>query len=169
MEELRRQREARGKGSFLSIMQPLYCPELDELINKRIDVLYSFQLDSGEKALHWCQGKVIKILTETTKPTVVVQWDPMPDVEGKEDPRTRHIKSCHNVSGIRMWRVHGGWILMLALLKIPTLRTVKEISDLELNHMSRAVTRNWTKQNHRRLKAIVIKYNMIINGLLFSK
>jgi hypothetical protein len=32
-------------------MQPLYCPELDELMDKRIDVLYSFQLGSGEKAL----------------------------------------------------------------------------------------------------------------------
>ena len=39
-EELRRQREVRGEGSIFSIMQPLYCPELDELINKRIDVLY---------------------------------------------------------------------------------------------------------------------------------
>jgi hypothetical protein len=82
--ELRKQREARGEGSIFSVMQPLYCPELDELINKRIDVLYSFQLDLGEKALRWCQGKVIKILTEKTKPTVVVRWDPMPDVEGKE-------------------------------------------------------------------------------------
>jgi hypothetical protein len=84
-EELRRQREARGKGSIFSVMQPLYCPELDELINKRIDVLYSFQLVSGEKVLQWCQGKVIKVLTEKAKPTVVVRWDPMPDVEGKED------------------------------------------------------------------------------------
>jgi len=51
-EELQRQREARGECSIFSVMQPLYhCPELDELINKRIDVLYSFQLDLGEKAL----------------------------------------------------------------------------------------------------------------------
>ena len=49
--ELRMQREARGEGSIFSVMQPLYCPELDELMDKRIDVLYSFQLDSGEKAL----------------------------------------------------------------------------------------------------------------------
>ena len=40
--ELRMQREARGESSIFSVMQPLYCPELDELINKRIDVLYSF-------------------------------------------------------------------------------------------------------------------------------
>ena len=72
-------------GSILSVLQPLYCPELDELMDKRIDVLYSFQLGSGEKALQWCQGKVIKILMEKTKPTVVVRWDPMPDVEGKEN------------------------------------------------------------------------------------
>ena len=57
--ELRMQREARGEGSIFSVMQPLYCPELDELMDKRIDVLYSFQLDSGEKVLRWCQGKVI--------------------------------------------------------------------------------------------------------------
>jgi hypothetical protein len=72
-------------GSILSVMQPLYCPELDELMDKRIDVLYSFQLGSREKALRWCQGKVIKILMEKTKPTVVVRWDLMPDVEGKEN------------------------------------------------------------------------------------
>jgi hypothetical protein len=46
-EELQKQREARGHhGSIFSGMQPLYCPELDELINKRIDVLYSFLLGS---------------------------------------------------------------------------------------------------------------------------
>jgi hypothetical protein len=49
--ELRKQREATGKGSIFSVMQPLYCLELDELINKRIDVLYSFVLGSGEKVL----------------------------------------------------------------------------------------------------------------------
>ena len=47
--ELRKQRKARGEGSIFSVMQPLYCPELNELINKRIDVLYSFVLGSGEK------------------------------------------------------------------------------------------------------------------------
>jgi hypothetical protein len=39
------------ESSIFSLMQPLYCPELDELINKRIDVLYSFMLGSGEKVL----------------------------------------------------------------------------------------------------------------------
>jgi hypothetical protein len=49
--ELQKQREAKGKGSIFSVMQPLYCPEIDELMDKRIDMLYSFQLGSGEKAL----------------------------------------------------------------------------------------------------------------------
>ena len=80
---------------------------MDELINKRIDVLYSFQLDSGEKALRWCQGKVIKILTEKTKPTVVVQWDSMPDVEGKEDLSDE----TQQVLPPRKWNkdVEGAW------------------------------------------------------------
>ena len=57
-------------------MQPIYCPERDELIDKKIDVLYSFLLGSGEKALRQRQCKVIKVLTEKAKPTVLVRWDP---------------------------------------------------------------------------------------------
>ncbi len=104
--------------SILSVMQPLYCPELDELMDKRIDVLYSFQLDSGEKALRWCQGKVIKILMEKTKPTVVVRWDPMPDVEGKENsieetqqelPRHKH-KWNKDVEGAWRMVINVGFI-----------------------------------------------------------
>jgi len=56
-EELRRQRETRGDGSISSVMQPLYCPELDELINKRIDVLYSFLLGSGETVYGGAKAK----------------------------------------------------------------------------------------------------------------
>jgi len=77
---------------------------------------------------------VIKILTEKTKPTVVVRWDPMPDVDGKENS----IEETQQELPQRKWNkdVEGAWRLE---------------SD---------------KQNHRRLKAIVIKYNMIIIGLL---
>ena len=107
--ELRMQREARGEGSIFSVMQPLYCPELHELMDKRIDVLYSFQLDSEEKVLRWCQGKVIKILTEKTKPTVVVRWDPMPDVDGKENS----IEETQQELPQRKWNkdVEGAWRL----------------------------------------------------------
>ncbi len=105
--ELQMQWEARGEGSIFSVMQPLYCPKLDKLINKRIDVLHSFQLDSGEKALRWCQEKVIKILMEKTKPTVVVRWDPMPNVEGKENS----IEETQQELPQRKWNndVEGAW------------------------------------------------------------
>ncbi len=105
--KLRKQREARGKSSIFSVMQPLYCPELDELINKRIDVLYSFLLGSGEKVLRWCQGKVIKVLMEKAKLTVVVRWDAMPDVEGKEDLSDE----TEQVLPPRKWNkdVEGAW------------------------------------------------------------
>jgi hypothetical protein len=55
--ELQKQREARGEGRFFSVMQPLYCPELDELINKRIDVLHSFVLGLGEKYYNGARAK----------------------------------------------------------------------------------------------------------------
>jgi hypothetical protein len=113
--ELQKHREARGEGSIFSVMQPLYCPELDELIDKRIDVLYSFVLGSGEKVLRWCQGKVIQVLPEKVKPTVVVRWDPMPDVKGNEDLSDETQQMLPHASGIRMWRAHGEWILMLGL------------------------------------------------------
>ena len=76
-------------------------------MDKRIDVLYSFQLDSGEKVLRWCQGKVIKILMEKTKPTVVVRWDPMPDVDGKENS----IEETQQELPQRKWNkdVEGAW------------------------------------------------------------
>ena len=38
----REHREDRGEGSIYSALQPLVCPEPDELVDKRIDVLYSF-------------------------------------------------------------------------------------------------------------------------------
>jgi hypothetical protein len=162
------QREAWGEGSIFSVMQPLYCPELDELMDKRIDVLYSFQLDSGEKAKQWCQGKVIKILTEKTKPTVVVRWDSMPNVDGKENS----IEETQQELPQRKWNkdVEGAWRLdNVSFVEESNVDESEKISNSEWNRMLRAVTRNRTKQNHQRLKAIVIKYNMIINGLLCSE
>jgi hypothetical protein len=59
--------KARDEGSIFPVMHPLYCPELNELIDRRIDVLYSFHLG--------CQVKVITTLIEKRKPTAVVHWD----------------------------------------------------------------------------------------------
>ncbi len=52
---------------------------------------------------------MIKILTEKTKPTVVVQWDPMPDVDGKENS----IEETQRELPRRKWNkdVEGAWRL----------------------------------------------------------
>jgi hypothetical protein len=126
--ELRKQREARGEGSIFSVMQPLYCPELYELINKRIDVLYSFVLGSGEKVLRWCQGKVIKVLPEKAKPTVVVLWDPMPDVNGKEDLSDE----TQQVLAHRKWNrdVEGAWRMDINVEIVENTEEHDEVMDL---------------------------------------
>ena len=125
---MRKQREARGEGSIFSVMQPLYCPELDELINKRIDVPYSFVLGSGEKVLRWCQGKVIKVLPENAKPTVVVLWDPMPDVKGKEDLSDK----TQQVLAPRKWNkdVEGAWRMDINLEIVENTEEHEEVMDL---------------------------------------
>jgi hypothetical protein len=87
----------------------LICPELDELIEKRIDVLYSFELDLGEKTLRWCQCKVLEVLIEKKKPIVLVHWDPMPDVEGKENSSEETeqvlLPSKWNKNVVGAWRM----------------------------------------------------------------
>ena len=54
-------------------------------------------------------GEVIKILMEKTKPTVVVRWDPMPDVDGKENS----IEETQQELPQRKWNkdVEGAWRL----------------------------------------------------------
>jgi hypothetical protein len=58
---------------------------------------------------------VIKVLPKKAKPTVVVLWDPMPDVRGKEDLSDETQQVLAPASGIRMWKGRGEWILMLRL------------------------------------------------------
>lgn len=48
---------------MFSELQPFARPELDELVNVRIDVLYPFYV-GAEEMLRWCQGKVEKICKE---------------------------------------------------------------------------------------------------------
>ena len=109
--KLRREREARGEGSMYSVLQPFSRPELEELQHKRIDVLTSFDIkvnDKWEKQLRWCQGEVIKVYNNKKKPTVKVEWDPMPDVEGgnkktKSDQELLPSKWKKDIAGA--WRM----------------------------------------------------------------
>ena len=52
---------------------------------------------------------MIKILTEKRKPTVLVRWDPMPDVDGKENS----IEETQQELPQRKWNkdVEGAWRL----------------------------------------------------------
>jgi len=51
-------REACGECSIHFVVQPMVWPKMLELVDKRIDVLYPFQVDaeSGDKdtVLQWC-------------------------------------------------------------------------------------------------------------------
>jgi len=59
VKQLRKTREACGEGGiYLVVVQPMVQPKMLELVDKRIDVLYSFQVDAesgGKKnVLQWC-------------------------------------------------------------------------------------------------------------------
>ena len=46
VEQVRNTREARGEGSIYLVMQPMLRLKMLELVDKRIDVLYPFQVDA---------------------------------------------------------------------------------------------------------------------------
>ena len=68
-------------GSMYSEMQPRVKPIIDDtFVGERIDVLFMFDIldrDEPEKALRWCQGKVICVLKNKKVPTIEVMWDPI--------------------------------------------------------------------------------------------
>ena len=98
--------------------QPFYIPELSELEGRRIDVLCSFELDEKDKSgkkkegLRWCQGVVVKVLKRTEKPTVMVDWDELSDVEGKAGAAVRGeqvlLPSLWNKDKKGSWRLDVG-------------------------------------------------------------
>ena len=106
-DRIRRAREARGEGSMYSLLQPFSRPNVNELLGRRIDVLYSCTLPGdGGNVLRWCQGEVIEVCTGRQKPTVRVLWDPMPDVEGSEESSETNAILLPS-----KWRkeTEGGW------------------------------------------------------------
>ena len=108
-EVLRKELEARGEGSMYSMMQPWLIPELVEIVGDRIDVLSSFDVVvDGAKvtSLRWCQGLVKSVVDDAREPTVVVEWDGMPDVTGWEN-------KCESVQVLKrhLWNKdkEGAW------------------------------------------------------------
>ena len=95
VEQLRKTREARGEGSIYLVIQPMVQPKMLELVDKRIDVLYLFQVDAecgGKKTvLQWCQWLVVEVCENRSKPIVNVEWDAMPDVDGYEESSISNV------------------------------------------------------------------------------
>ena len=79
-----RERESSGITSIYARMQPFYRPELEDLVGRRIDVLYSLKA-GGNDVLRWCQGEVLEVCENVSSPKVKVAWDPTPDIEGSEE------------------------------------------------------------------------------------
>ena len=78
---LQKEREDIGIGSIYSEMEPPNRPKIDNtFVGTRIEVIFMFEIldrDEPEKALRWCQGKVVKVLENIKIPTVEVLWDPI--------------------------------------------------------------------------------------------
>jgi hypothetical protein len=115
----RGKRENDGADSMYSRMQPFYRPELQDLLDRRIDVLVEYDIyddegktkrdADGEKitVLRWCQGLVTNVY-EKNQPTVRVLWDATEDVNGGN----KHVESNQwllpskwNKDGKNAWRL----------------------------------------------------------------
>ena len=79
-----RERESSGVTSIYARMQPFYRPEVEDLVGRRIDVLYSLKVN-GNDVLRWCQGEVLEVCENISIPKVKVAWDPAPDIAGSEE------------------------------------------------------------------------------------
>jgi hypothetical protein len=66
-----------------------------ELVDKRIDVIYPFQVDtasdSKDTVLQWCQWLVVEVCENRSKPIVNVEWDAMPDVDEYEESSISNV------------------------------------------------------------------------------
>ena len=93
--------------SIYSRLQPVYCPDVEDLENHRVDMLYEFEMnDEEDSSLRWCQGEVISVYDDRRQPTVRVLWDPMPDVNGG-DEYVESDRYCFQHIGARTYPVHG--------------------------------------------------------------
>ena len=65
-----------------SQLQPFSRPDLNDLIDRRIDVLYNVVLEDSTESLRWCQGKVISVIDDKN---VEVDWDPAPNITDSKE------------------------------------------------------------------------------------
>ena len=77
-------RQSRGESNLYARLQPFYRPNIEDLLNRRIDVQYICDVN-GEPVKKWCQGEVIEVYENRRKPIVRVLWDATPDIAGFEE------------------------------------------------------------------------------------
>ena len=80
--KLLKQRESEGKGSLASECQPWRKPEVCDLVAKRIEVYTAVDVGDGKECIWW-PGRVVGV-HKAEKQEVLIEWDPLEDVEGWE-------------------------------------------------------------------------------------
>ena len=70
-----RERESSGVTSIYTRMQPFYRPDLEDLVGRRIDVLYSLKV-GGNNVLRWCQGEVLEVCENVSTAGLDIQYEP---------------------------------------------------------------------------------------------
>ena len=64
-------REVTGEISIYSWMQPFHRPEVEALLERRIDYLFVFDKGTLTEQLFWCQGEVTEVHKNQKKPNTV--------------------------------------------------------------------------------------------------
>ena len=81
------------------------------ILEQRIDVLSTFLVTVGDKQEEeerWCQGVVKLVLKDSRQPFVIVNWDGMPYIKGREDSRESSQQlspSLYNKDKEGAWRM----------------------------------------------------------------
>lgn len=111
-------REVTGESSIYSRMQPFDRPEVETLLNRRIDYLCTFDEGTKDEQLCWCQGEVIEVDKNPNKPnTVTVYWDPVPNSDKYSDHSTSSVDllpTKWNKDKDKAWRLDIDVTLMTA-------------------------------------------------------
>ena len=102
-------REVSGESSIYSRMQPFDRPDIETLLNRRIDYLFTFDKGTKDEQLCWCQGEVIEVGMNAKKPNLVnVYWDPVPNSDKYSDHTTEPVEllpTLWNKNKDKSWRL----------------------------------------------------------------
>ena len=100
-----------GSSSIYRWLQLFVRPDVCDLIDLQIEMVYNISNSNEEKELQWCQGEVVELLEKSKKWNKVrVLWDPLPNVaefqdytESDEERMSKLWNSAKTVEGL--WRL----------------------------------------------------------------